>query len=86
VLETLVLLSFCLLVGLVSLAIVVWLIVTGGLLSLDNLLLTLISLTVGGIFMSIVAWSIHTGEFQDALNRLRKAKNQNHPSSEPPAA
>jgi hypothetical protein len=86
VLETLALLSFCLLVGLLSLAIVVWFIVTGGLLSLDNLLLTLISLTVGGIFMSIVAWSIHTGEFQDALNQLRKEQSQNHPSSEPPAA
>ena len=82
-LETLALLLFCLLMGLVSLAIVVWLIVTGRLLSLDNLLLTLISATVGGIFTAILAWSLHDGEVQDALNQLRKRQSPNDPSSKP---
>ena len=85
-LETLVMLLFSLLMCLVPLAIVVWLIVTGRLVTLDGLLFTVISLTVSGIFTAILAWSIHSGEFQDALKQLPKSQGQNDASSKPPAA
>lgn len=71
-LETLALLLFCLLVGLVALAIIVWLVFTGRILTMDNLLLTVISLAIGGIFSGIFAWSVHSGEFREALRSLRK--------------
>ncbi len=70
-LETLLLLLFCALIALLGLAIVLWLIVTGRILSLDNLLLSLISLTMGGIFGGLFAWSVRSGEFQAALNRKK---------------
>jgi len=66
--ETLLLLLFCALIALLGLAIVLWLIVTGRILTLDNLLLSLIGLTMGGIFGGLFAWSVRSGEFQAALN------------------
>ncbi len=66
-LETLLLLFFSALIALLGLAIVLWLIVTGRILTLDNLLLSMISLTIGGIFGGLFAWSVRSGEFQAAL-------------------
>ncbi len=74
-LEAVLLFLFCLFMGLLALAIVIWLVVTGRIFNLDSLLLALISLAVGGIFAAIFAWSVHTGEFQQALNALRKKKS-----------
>lgn len=71
-LETVILLSFCLLVGLASLGVVVWLAVSGGLFTLDGLAFALISLTLGAFFMFNVAWSFKTGELRALLGALRK--------------
>lgn len=73
-LETVILLSFCVLVGLASVVLVVWLALTGRLASLDGLAFAIISLTLGGFFMFNVAWSAHTGELRAVLNHLRKKK------------
>jgi len=70
-LETLLLLLFCALIALLGLAVVLWLIVTGRILTLDNLLLSLIGLTLGGIFGGLFAWSVRSGEFRAALNFKR---------------
>ena len=75
-LETVLLLLFCLCLGLFSLVVIVWLIITGGILSLDNMLLTVISLMLGLIFTGIFAWSVHSGEFQEALRSLRKGPSE----------
>ncbi len=75
-LETVLLILFCLCLGLFSLAVILWLIITGGILSLDNMLLTVISLTMGVIFAGIFAWSVHSGEFQEALRSLRKGSSK----------
>lgn len=74
--ETVLLLAFSLLMGLASLAICAWLVVSGNLFSMDGLALALISLTLGGFFMFNVAWSIHTGEFQEVLKYLRKGSSK----------
>lgn len=71
-LETILLLSFCLLVGLVSLAILAWLAATGQLLTMDGLLLVAISLLIGGMFMGVFAWSWRAGEVREVLNSLRR--------------
>lgn len=73
-LETVILLSFCLLVGLASLGVVVWLAVSGALFTLDGLAFALISLTLGAFFMFNVAWSFKTGELRALLGALRKDK------------
>ncbi len=85
-LDTLLLLSFCLLMGLVSLGVVVWVVLSGSLFYLDGLLLTFISLVIGGVFMANFVWSVRSGEFQEALNHLRKRSNKSGASSEPPPA
>jgi hypothetical protein len=84
-LETVLLLLFCAFMGLLSLAIVVWLIITGSILAMDSLLLSLISLTAGGIFMAVFAWSVHTGEFRQALSHLREKSSSPDASAGPPA-
>ncbi len=65
-------LVFCLLVGLISLVVCGWVLITGQLLTLDGLLLTFISLAIGGIFLASFAWSVHNGELREILNSLRK--------------
>jgi membrane protein required for beta-lactamase induction len=74
-LEAVLLLLFCLFIGLLSLVIVIWLVVAGLIFNLDSLLLAVISLAVGGIFTAIFAWSVHTGEFQQILNAWKKKKS-----------
>jgi hypothetical protein len=71
-LEAILLYSFCLLVGLASLAVVVWLAATGALLSLDGLAFALISLTLGGFMMFNVAWSAWKGELRALLARPKE--------------
>lgn len=73
-LETIILLVFCGLVGLASLAVVVWLGVSGSLLTLDGLAFALISLTLGGFFMFNIAWSLRSGELRAVLNHLLKKR------------
>jgi hypothetical protein len=72
--ETIILLAFCLFVGLISLAVVVWLAVTRALLTLDGLVFALICLTLGGFMMFNVAYSLRTGELRALLGQLKKNK------------
>ncbi len=73
-LQSALLLLFCLLVGILSLAVCVWVAVSGQLLTMDGLLTIAISLAVGAIFMANVAWSFHTGELRAILGQLRKPR------------
>ena len=73
-LETVILLAFCSLMGLASLAVLLWLAVSGTLLTMDGLVFALVSLTVGGFFMFNVAWSFRTGELRALLNQMGQKK------------
>ncbi len=73
-LETVILLAFCSLMGIASLAVLLWLAVSGTLLTMDGLVFALISLTVGGFFMFNVAWSFRTGELRALLNQMGQKK------------
>lgn len=70
-LQSVLLLAFCLFMGLVSLAACIWVALTGQLFTLDGLLLVAISLSIGGLFMGNFAWSVYTGEVREILNNLR---------------
>ncbi len=83
-LDSLLLLSFCVLMGLLSLAVCVWVAVSGSLLTLDGILMVLISLTLGGIFLGNFAWSIRSGEVRQLLNNLLKKPDSSDTSSKPP--
>ena len=85
-LDAALLLAFCLLMGLLSLGIVIWVAIFRQLFSLDNLLLVLISLTVGGIFMANFAWSVYTGEVREVLDYLLKRSTKSDASGAPPPA
>jgi ABC-type enterobactin transport system permease subunit len=73
--EPLLWLALCALVGLLCLAVVVWVVATGRIAYLDGLSLALISLAVGAIFLSIVGWSYRSSEIKEILNTLHKGKN-----------
>jgi hypothetical protein len=73
--EPLIWLVVCLLVGVLSVAVVVWVVATGRAAYLDGLSLGLISLAVGAIFLSMVGWSYRSSELKEILNSLRKDKN-----------
>lgn len=70
-LQSVLLLAFCLFMGLLSLAVCIWVALTGQLFTLDGLLLVAISLTIGGFFMGNFAWSVYSGELREVLNDLR---------------
>jgi uncharacterized YccA/Bax inhibitor family protein len=74
--QSVLLLAFCLFMGLLSLAVCVWVALTGQLFTLDGLLLVAISLSVGGLFMGNLAWSIFTGEAKEILNNLRSSSKK----------
>ncbi len=84
-LETVILLSFCFLMGLLSLAIVVWIALSGRMFYLDGLLFAVISLAVGGIFLANFAFSVLRGEFQSALKSLLKSPDDVPRDSAPPS-
>ena len=83
--ESLIWLVVCLLVGLLSVAVAVWLVVTGRVAYLDGLSLALISLAVGGIFLSIVGWSYHSSELKALLKSLRSSRNDASGGSRQPS-
>ena len=72
--EPVLLLGGCLLLGLLCLATVVWIVATGRIVHLDGLSLALISLGVGGIFLSVFGWSLHTGELKEILKSRSKER------------
>jgi len=74
------------LLGLLCLAVVVWVVVTGRIAYLDGLSLALISLSVGAIFLSIVGWSYRSSELKDLLESLRSGgRNAPDDSTQPSA-
>lgn len=79
-LESLLLLAFCLVVGLISMAVCGYLVVSGQFLTLDGLSLSLICATIGGLFVLMVVWSFYTGE----LKQILEYRHKKPPSSEPP--
>jgi len=83
-LETILLLVFCLIAGLIALAVCVYLAMSGLLFSVGGLFLALISLTIGGIFILNVVWSIYTGELKQMLERMRKKPASSESSGNPP--
>ena len=68
-------LAFSALLGVLCLAVVVWVVATGRIAYLDGLSLALISLAVGAIFLSLVGWSYRTSELREVLKSLPKGKN-----------
>jgi hypothetical protein len=83
-LDTVILLAFCCLLSLLSLAVFIWVIATRELFTLDNLSLVLIDLTVGAMFMANIAWSAHTGEVRQILDFYRKKARRNEAPRETP--
>jgi hypothetical protein len=71
-LEDIILLVFCALVAVGGLAVVVWQLVMGRLLSIDGLCLAGICLTLSGIFGGNVAWSVYNGELKQILGGSSK--------------
>lgn len=69
--ESLIELGICLLIGLLSLAAVVWVVVTGRIAYLDGILLTLISLTIGVFFLFDIVISYRRGELRELLGRRK---------------
>ncbi|MGO9272295.1 MAG: hypothetical protein ACLQOO_19040 [Terriglobia bacterium] len=69
-------LGFCLLVGAIALAVVVWEIATGNIAYLDGISLSLISLTLGGFFLFDVFWSYRSGEIKELLTKKAEVRNQ----------
>ncbi len=70
--ESVVLLAFCLIIALASLGVIVWVLATGVLLTLDGLLLTTICLVFALFFGANVAWSFRDGEAQSIVKSLLK--------------
>jgi hypothetical protein len=69
--EPLIWLVVCLLVGLLCVAVAVWVVATGRIAYLDGLSLALMSLAVGAIFLSMVGWSYRSSELRAILKRLK---------------
>lgn len=83
-LQSVFLLAFSLFMGLVSLAVCVWVALTGQLFTLDGLLMVAISSSIGGLFMGNLAWSIYTGEAREILNSLRSQSKKTDTQNDSP--
>jgi hypothetical protein len=75
-LESVVELGLCLLVGLASLLVVVWDVASGRIVYLDGITLALLALTLGGFFMFNVFWSWRTSELRALLEEWRKGSHR----------
>ncbi len=73
-LQAVLLLAFCLLMGLVALAACAWVAATGQLFTMDGLLIVAISVTLGGAFVAMVVYSWKTGEVSEILNEWRSRR------------
>lgn len=71
-LETIILLALCCLVGLASFVIALWQLLPLRAITMDKIAFALISLTIGGFFMFNVAWSFRTGEMRALMNQREK--------------
>jgi hypothetical protein len=75
-LETALMLGFCLLAGFISLLVVAWLAVAGRILTLDGLTLSLICLTLSAFFAFPVFLSYRNGELRAVLNHYLKRSSR----------
>ena len=78
-LEDVLLLAFCFVLGVGGLATLVWEFATGRFFNIDGLWLTLISLTLSLVFGGNIAWLIYTGELKAILHlggERQEAKNE----------
>lgn len=71
-LETIILLALCCLVGLASFVIALWQLWPLQAITMDKIAFALISLTIGAFFMFNVAWSFRTGELRALLSQGKK--------------
>ena len=71
--ERLVDMAICVLIGFTSLAVVVWLALTGRLAYLDGISLALISLLIGAFFLFDVFAAYRSGELDELLGRRKEA-------------
>ena len=77
--EDILLLAFCLILGVGGFATVVWELATGRFFNIDGLWLTLISLTLSVVFGGNLAWLVYTGELKAILHigsEKQEAKNE----------
>jgi hypothetical protein len=85
-LEIVILLGLCVLVALSSVLVVIWLAISGSLLSVDGISFALISLTIGGFFAFNIGWSLYSGELRELLGSLRKNKSPGNSEKDSEAA
>jgi hypothetical protein len=85
-LEIVFLLALCALVGLASIVVVIWLALSGALLSVDGLAFAFISLTIGGFFMFNIGWSVYTGELRELIRKPPKVSSGKDTEATPPKA
>jgi hypothetical protein len=78
--ESILLLAFCLIVGLIAVAVCGYLVASGQFLTLDGLSLALICAAIGGFFVLMVVWSFYTGELKQILEHMRKKPTSSEPS------
>ena len=70
--ETLLLLALCGLIGLGSLLVALWQLLPLQAITMDKIAFALISLTLGGFFMFNIAWSFRTGELRALMGQREK--------------
>ena len=68
--------AICVFVGVVSLAVAVWVVASGSMVYLDGIVLSIIVLTIGAFFLFNVLWSYRTGELRQVLQDWRKGQGQ----------
>jgi ABC-type enterobactin transport system permease subunit len=66
--------AVCLFIGILSLAVAVWVVASGRIVYLDGIALVIIALTISAFFLFDVFWSYRTGELQQAVQDWRKAE------------
>jgi hypothetical protein len=68
--------AMCVFVGVMSLAVAVWVVASGSMVYLDGIVLSIIVLTIGAFFLFNVLWSYRTGELRQVLEDWRKGQGQ----------
>ena len=82
--ETILLLALCLIVGVIALGVCAYLAMSGLLFTLGGLFLALISLTIGGLFILNIVWSVYSGELRQTLDHHRKTPASSELPGNPP--
>ena len=78
--------AICIFVGVVSLAVAVWIVASGSIVYLDGIALAIIVLTIGAFFLFNVLWSYSTGELRQVLQDRRKAEDSKSKNTDTRAA